>query len=61
MTTGVPYINPADEWTNFNVPAQTALHRGNPGTNTPLTIPGGRVIGTAELDARLTGGTSGSQ
>jgi PQQ-dependent catabolism-associated CXXCW motif protein len=55
MTT-LSYQNPADEWTDFGVPAQTVLQR-DIGTSTPLTVPGGRVIGTAELETALKRGT----
>ena len=53
--TGLSYVNPADEWTNFSVAPQEALKR-DVGTKTPLTIPGGRVIGTGELEVALNGG-----
>jgi PQQ-dependent catabolism-associated CXXCW motif protein len=56
VTTGLSYVNPADEWSDFGVAAQSVL-KENVGTNTPLAIPGGRVIGTAELHTALDRGT----
>jgi PQQ-dependent catabolism-associated CXXCW motif protein len=56
MTSGLSYVNPADEWSNFSVDPQSELKK-DVGTNTPLTIPGGRVIGTAELESALNRGT----
>jgi PQQ-dependent catabolism-associated CXXCW motif protein len=52
VTRGMSYVNPAGEWTDFLVDPQAALKR-DVGTNTPLTIPGGRVIGTGELESAL--------
>ena len=56
VTNGLSYVNPADERSNFGVDPQTAL-KTDVGTNTPLTIPGGRVIGTGELESALHRGT----
>jgi PQQ-dependent catabolism-associated CXXCW motif protein len=56
MVAGLSYINPADEWSNFGVNPQSELKR-EVGTNTPLSIPGGRVIGTRELESALNRGT----
>ena len=56
MVTGLPYINPADEWSNFGVNSQSAL-KGDVGSNTPLAIPGGRLIRTGELESALNRGT----
>jgi PQQ-dependent catabolism-associated CXXCW motif protein len=47
--TGLPYLNPASEWSNFDVEPRSYLTR-DVGTNTSRAIPGGRVIGTAELE-----------
>src|SRR5262249_29789636 len=52
---GLSYVNPADEWTNFGVNPQSELKR-DIGTNTPLTIPGGRTIGTGMLENALARG-----
>ncbi|MGB6543637.1 MAG: tetratricopeptide repeat protein [Xanthobacteraceae bacterium] len=52
----LPYSNPGNEFTDYKVPAQATL-RKNVGTNTPLTIPGARVISTLALDAALASGT----
>jgi PQQ-dependent catabolism-associated CXXCW motif protein len=54
--TGLSYINPADEWSNFGVNPQSQLKR-DVGSNTPLAIPDGRVIGTGELESALNRGT----
>ncbi len=51
-TTGVPYMNPANEWSNFEAEPQRTL-RSDVGTNTPNAVPGGRVIGTAELERAM--------
>ena len=56
LTSGLSYVNPADEWSDFGVAAQAELKR-DIGTNTPLTIPGARVIGTGELETALNRGT----
>jgi PQQ-dependent catabolism-associated CXXCW motif protein len=56
MTTGLSYVNPADEFSNFGVAAQGELKRAV-GTNTPRTIPGGKVMTTAELETALSRGT----
>jgi PQQ-dependent catabolism-associated CXXCW motif protein len=56
MTGGLSYINPADEWSNFAVDPQGGLKR-EIGTNTPLSIPRGRVIKTAELETAIKRGT----
>jgi PQQ-dependent catabolism-associated CXXCW motif protein len=56
MTSGLSYVNPADEWSNFGVNPQTEMKR-DVGTNTPLSIPGGRVIGTGELESAINRGT----
>jgi PQQ-dependent catabolism-associated CXXCW motif protein len=52
MTNGLSYVNPAGEWSNFEVEPQATLKK-EIGTYTPLTIPGGRVIGTGELESAL--------
>src|SRR5262245_46885150 len=49
---GLSYVNPSDEWTNFGVSPTTELKR-DVGTNTPLTIPGGRMIATGTLETAL--------
>jgi PQQ-dependent catabolism-associated CXXCW motif protein len=49
LKTGLPYINPADEWSSFGIEPQHDL-KSNLSTDTPRAIPGGRVIGTAELE-----------
>lgn len=56
MTSGLSYVNPSNEWSDFNVAAQSELKR-DVGTETPLTIPGGRVISTGELEAAIDRGT----
>jgi PQQ-dependent catabolism-associated CXXCW motif protein len=56
MTGGLSYINPADEWSNFAVDPQGELKR-EVGSNTPLWIPDGRVIKTAELQTAIKRGT----
>jgi PQQ-dependent catabolism-associated CXXCW motif protein len=56
MVTGQSYINPADEWSNFGVNPQSELKR-DVGNNTPLAIPGGRLIRTGELESALNSGT----
>ena len=56
MTSGLSYVNPADEWSDFGVDPQPVLER-NLGTFTPLIIPSGRVIGTGELEFALHRGT----
>jgi PQQ-dependent catabolism-associated CXXCW motif protein len=56
VTTGLSYVNPADEWSDFGVAPRSTM-QSNVGTNTPLTIPGGRVIGTGELETALDRGT----
>jgi PQQ-dependent catabolism-associated CXXCW motif protein len=55
MFLGLSYVNPADEWSDFSVAAQSELKR-DIGTNTPLTIPGGKVIGTGELETAINRG-----
>ena len=58
VTSGLSYVNPADEWSDFGVYPQATLRSANAvGTNTPLTIPGARVIGTGELESALNRGT----
>jgi PQQ-dependent catabolism-associated CXXCW motif protein len=52
VTSGLSYINPADERSDFGVDPQAELKK-EVGTHTPLTIPDGRVIGTAELEFAL--------
>src|SRR5262249_19774664 len=54
--TGLPYLNPASEWSNFDVEPRAYLTR-DVGTNTSRAIPGGRVIGTAELENAIQKGT----
>jgi PQQ-dependent catabolism-associated CXXCW motif protein len=56
MVTGLSYINPADEGSNFGVNPKSGLTR-DVGTNTPLAIPGGRVIRTGELETAFNRGT----
>ncbi len=56
MVTGLSYINPADEGSNFGVNPKSGLTR-DVGNNTPLAIPGGRVIRTGELEAAFNRGT----
>ena len=56
MVAGQSYINPADEWSNFGVNPQSELKR-DVGSNTPLAIPGGRLIRTLELESALKRGT----
>jgi PQQ-dependent catabolism-associated CXXCW motif protein len=56
ITTGLSYVNPANEFSNFGVAAQGELKR-EVGNNTPRTIPGGKVIGTWELESALSRGT----
>jgi PQQ-dependent catabolism-associated CXXCW motif protein len=48
----LPYVNPADEWSNFDVEPTLEL-ASNPGSDTPRAIPGGRVVGTAELERAI--------
>jgi lipoprotein NlpI/rhodanese-related sulfurtransferase len=45
------YDNPAGEWSNFNVAPQRELLSDS--TNSPPAVPGGRIIGTAELELAL--------
>jgi PQQ-dependent catabolism-associated CXXCW motif protein len=56
VTSGLSYVNPADEWSDFGVDPEATL-RSAVATKTPLTIPGGRVIGTGELESALHWGT----
>lgn len=44
----------ADELRDFGVPPQDIVHQGPPHAPTPLSIPGARVMTTAELYAALT-------
>jgi hypothetical protein len=55
MVSGLSYINPADEWSNFGVNPQSELKR-DIASNTPLAIPGGRLIRTGELESALKSG-----
>jgi PQQ-dependent catabolism-associated CXXCW motif protein len=58
VTSGLSYVNPANEWSDFGVDPQATLRSGSAvATHTPLTIPGGRVIGTGELESALHRGT----
>jgi PQQ-dependent catabolism-associated CXXCW motif protein len=50
------YDNPAEERSDFGIEAQSTL-KSDVGTNTPLAIPGGRVIKTKELESALGSGT----
>ena len=52
VTTGLAYVNPADEWSDFAVNPQTEMKR-DVGTDTPRAVPGGRVIGTGELERAI--------
>jgi PQQ-dependent catabolism-associated CXXCW motif protein len=56
MVTGLSYVNPADERSNFGVYPQSELKR-DVANNTPLAIPGGRLIRTGELESALNRGT----
>jgi PQQ-dependent catabolism-associated CXXCW motif protein len=56
LTSSLSYLNPADEWTDFDVASQTELQfvQSSP---TPLAIPGGRVIATGTLETAIERGT----
>src|SRR5262249_54829195 len=56
MVGGQSYINPAAVGPDFGINPQSELKR-DVGTNTPLAIPGGRLIRTAELESALKRGT----
>jgi PQQ-dependent catabolism-associated CXXCW motif protein len=56
VTSGLSYVNPANEWSTFGVAPQAVLER-NVANFTPLIIQGGRVIGTGELESALHRGT----
>ncbi len=58
LALALPYIDPGGEFTQYGVPPQAVLQIPNRiGTNTPTTIPGGRVISTLALKAALQSGT----
>jgi PQQ-dependent catabolism-associated CXXCW motif protein len=52
---GLVYLNPGSEFSDYNVKPQAVLRQQGYG-ETPMTIPGGQVVGTLELKAALDGG-----
>ncbi len=56
LTSSLSYLNPANEWTDFEVSPQKELQFIQ-SSATPLMIPGGRVIATGALESAIERGT----